>query len=123
MRRPGPPGLVSIGIFTAGRSRRYGFGQERENGTSTYATGSVVSHSWDFTPLRSEARYGDRIVQCFPERLPCLGAFVARWLAERPDDEAFVYRDDRVTWREADRRIGILTAALAGRGLAAGDRM
>ena len=82
-----------------------------------------MSDSWAFTPLRYEARYGDRIVECFPERLPCLGAFVARWLAERPDDEAFIYGDDRVSWREADRRIGVLAAALAERGLAAGDRM
>jgi long-chain acyl-CoA synthetase len=82
-----------------------------------------VTDSWGLTGLRAEARYGDRIVQCFAERLPCLGAYVARWVAERPDDEAFVWWDDRVTWREADRRIGVLAAALAARGLAAGDRM
>jgi acyl-CoA synthetase (AMP-forming)/AMP-acid ligase II len=82
-----------------------------------------MSYSWDFPALRYEARYGDRIVPCFPERLPCLGAYVARWLAERPDDEAFVYGDDRLSWREADRRIGVLAAALAARGLRQGDRM
>jgi long-chain acyl-CoA synthetase len=82
-----------------------------------------MSESWGIAGLRAEARYGDRVVQCFAERLPCLGAYVARWVAERPDDEAFVWGDDRVTWREADRRIGVLAAALAARGLAAGDRM
>ncbi len=95
----------------------------RADGTSSNATHSPMNEDWGIAGQRYEARYGDRIVQCFPERLPCLGAFVARWLAERPDDEAFVYRDDRVTWREADRRIGVLAAALAERGLAAGDRM
>jgi len=55
-----------------------------------------VSDNWGLTGLRTEARYGDRIVQCFAERLPCLGAYVARWVAERPDDEAFVWGDDRV---------------------------
>jgi len=43
-----------------------------------------VSDNWGLTGLRTEARYGDRIVQCFAERLPCLGAYVARWVAERP---------------------------------------
>src|SRR5579872_4746484 len=73
--------------------------------------------------MRLEARYGDRLVRCYPERLPSLGAYFARWIAERPGDEAFVWRDERLDWREADRRVAILAAKLAARGIGRGERV
>ena len=73
--------------------------------------------------LRRELHYGDRIVTCFAERPLHVHAMLAEAVAARPESEAVVCGDDRLTYAALDRRVRALAAGLAARGVGQGDRV
>jgi hypothetical protein len=73
--------------------------------------------------LRLEAHFGDRVVACFPDRPQSLYALLAEAVARRPDGEAVVCEETRLTYGDLARAVETLSAALAAQGVAAGDRV
>jgi O-succinylbenzoic acid--CoA ligase len=73
--------------------------------------------------IRRETLYGDRVVRCFAERPGSVQALFERALARGPQREALVCEGRRWSWGELDAAAGKLAAALAARGVAAGDRV
>src|SRR5690242_6002601 len=82
--------------------------------------------SWNYGPgvaIRLERHYGDRVMPCFADRPTGPWDAFARAVAARPDGEAFVQGDLRLTYAELDARVGRAAAGLAQRGIGAGDRV
>ncbi|MBR1219115.1 AMP-binding protein [Bradyrhizobium sp. U87765 SZCCT0131] len=73
--------------------------------------------------LRHETRFGDRIVPAFPDRPASLWQMLEDAAARRPDGEALVCGDDRLTWAEVRARSARVAAGLAAQGLQTGDRL
>jgi long-chain acyl-CoA synthetase len=73
--------------------------------------------------LRLEAHFGDRVVACFAERPGSLFALLEEAVARNSDGEAVVCGETRLSYAALDAEIGRLAAALAARGVAAGDRV
>ena len=82
--------------------------------------------NWNFgsaVVIRHERHFDDRVVRCFAER-PCgpYDAFI-RAVAARPQAEAIVVGDLRLTYAALDERANRVAAGLAERGVVAGDRV
>lgn len=74
-------------------------------------------------PMRHEARFGDRIVPAFAERPRNIWQMVADAAVSRPDGEALVAGEARLSWAETADRAAHLAAGFAGLGLRRGDRL
>ena len=73
--------------------------------------------------LRREAHFGDRIVACFADRPTSLHALLEEAVLRRPEGEALVCGDERLTFRDLEDESIRLAAALVAQGVAAGDRV
>jgi acyl-CoA synthetase (AMP-forming)/AMP-acid ligase II len=73
--------------------------------------------------LRRELHYGDRVVTCFAERPPHPHAMLAEAVAARPDAEAVICGEARLSYARLDAEVRALAAGLAARGIGAGDRV
>jgi acyl-CoA synthetase (AMP-forming)/AMP-acid ligase II len=73
--------------------------------------------------MRLEAHYGDRVISCFAERPAGLFGVFADAVRRNPNGEAIVCGERRLTWRELDQQVTRVGAALAARGIRAGDRI
>lgn len=74
-------------------------------------------------PMRSEAWFGDRIVPAFADRPHSIWQMVTDAAARRPDGEALVCGDERLTWRQTMQRSSAIAAGLQALGLRSGDRL
>ena len=74
-------------------------------------------------PMRSEARFGDRVVPAFVDRPSSLWAMIAEAAARNGDGEALVCGDQRLSWRETMRRAQEIANGLTRLGLQRGDRV
>ena len=75
------------------------------------------------SPTRIEVRFGDRLVRCFPARPRSTHAMFEQSLARAPGRDAMVFEGRRWSWSRLDLEAGRLAAALASRGIGAGDRV
>jgi long-chain acyl-CoA synthetase len=73
-------------------------------------------------PLWPERHFG-RAVRCFADRPPHVPAIFEAALARNPDGDALIAADLRLTYRALQRRVAEAAAALAGLGVAPGDRV
>ncbi|WP_439575542.1 class I adenylate-forming enzyme family protein [Phreatobacter sp.] len=73
--------------------------------------------------LRREAHFGDRIVDCFAERPQSLHALLEQAVLRRPEGEALVCGDERLTFRDLEGESIRLAGALVAQGIGAGDRI
>lgn len=73
--------------------------------------------------LRREAHFGDRVVDCFANRPGSLHALLEQAVSRRPEGEALVCGDERMTYAELGRAADQLAAALVAQGIRAGDRI
>ena len=80
---------------------------------------------WDDKTLspRREARYGDRVVDCFADRPASLYAMFAAAVAKNGAGEALVDGGLRYSWQDLHDRSAGFAAGLARRGVKAGDRV
>jgi acyl-CoA synthetase (AMP-forming)/AMP-acid ligase II len=74
-------------------------------------------------PMRREAHYGDRVIECFIERPAGFFDLFARAVRRNPHGEAIVFEHERISWLELDRQVMSVAAALAQRGVRSGDRV
>jgi len=82
--------------------------------------------AWNLDPqivIRHEAHFGDRVVRCFADRAPHCYALFSRNLQERPDAEALVAGDRRLTYAQLDAEAGRIAAGMAKCGIGAGMRV
>ncbi len=75
------------------------------------------------SPLRRELHYGNRVVACFADRPPHIHAMLAAAVEARPEAEALVCDDRRLTYAEFDAEVRAHAAGLAERGVGQGDRV
>ncbi len=80
-------------------------------------------HATELPPMRREAVYGDRIVQCFAQRPASLHALLAQAMARNPDGDAVVCGDTRWSYRALDAEVARIAAGLAAAGVAPGERV
>ena len=73
--------------------------------------------------VRTERHFGDRMVRCFADRPATVPEVFARACAARPDAEALVCGETRLTYRQLAQRAARVAAGLAARGVKAGDRV
>jgi long-chain acyl-CoA synthetase len=73
--------------------------------------------------MRLEARFGDRVVSAICERPNDIWAMVAAAAAKKPDGEALVCDDRRMTWREVMQQSAAIAAGFRKLGLQGGDRV
>ena len=73
--------------------------------------------------MRLEAHYGDRVIACFVERPAGLFDVLADAVRSNPDGEAIVCEQERMSWRELDRKVASVAGALAQRRIKPGDRI
>lgn len=74
-------------------------------------------------PIRQEMHYGERVVSCFEQRPRSLHAMLEQAADSRPDGDALVCGDERLTYRQLLGRASACAAGLAARGVGAGDRV
>lgn len=72
---------------------------------------------------RLEVHFGDRVVPCFAERPGSVHALVAEAAARRPEGEALVCGDTRLSWGQVSQRSSQVGEGLARLGIGAGDRV
>jgi acyl-CoA synthetase (AMP-forming)/AMP-acid ligase II len=72
---------------------------------------------------RREAHYGNRVVSCFADRPATVSDMFEATTAVKPDGEALVCGEQRWSWRKVESEMAVCAAALAERGIAAGDRV
>jgi long-chain acyl-CoA synthetase len=73
--------------------------------------------------IRSEALFGDRVVRCFVPRPHSFDAMFRDSLDAAPDAQALVCGGERWSYAQCDAACAAVAGALAGRGVAAGDRV
>lgn len=73
--------------------------------------------------LRRELHYGDRVVSCFAARPPHVHAMLAEAVAARPEAEALVCGEVRLSYAALDAEVAALATGLAARGVGPGDRV
>ena len=78
---------------------------------------------WSHTPMRHEARFGDRVVAVFADRPKSIWAMVEEAAVRHGDGEALVCGDKRLTWREVLEQGQRIAGGLHARGLRPGDRV
>ena len=82
--------------------------------------------SWNrelFPPMRAEAHYGDRMVDCFIDRPKNLWRLLADAADRYPESEALVSGERRLNWHELADAVDAAAAALAANGICSGDRI
>jgi len=80
--------------------------------------------NWRNSPaMRYEAHYGDRVVRCFTEPREGVDAILRAAVAAKPDGEALVDGERRVTYAQFDRAVDSVAAGLIARGVVPGDRI
>ena len=72
---------------------------------------------------RREAHYGNRVVSCFADRPATVSDMFDATTAAKPDGEALICGEQRWSWRKVESEVAACAAALAERGIAAGDRV
>ncbi len=73
--------------------------------------------------MRREAHFDHRVVRCFVERPRNLAAMLAAAARTRPDAEALVCDELRLSWRELHHAASKCAAGLTRRGVRPGDRV
>jgi long-chain acyl-CoA synthetase len=73
--------------------------------------------------MRSETRFGDRLVPVFCERPKSIWAMVEEAVARNGEGEALICGGTRMTWREVAARSREIAGGLRARGLKRGDRV
>lgn len=73
--------------------------------------------------IRAERHYGDRVLRCFEKRPAGLDSMIRSASASRPNEEAIVCGERRITWHEFDHLVGNVAANLRSHGLSVGDRV
>jgi acyl-CoA synthetase (AMP-forming)/AMP-acid ligase II len=82
--------------------------------------------SWNYGPdvvIRHERHFDDRVMPCFAPRPSGPYEAFERAVAARPDAEALIAGDLRLTYAALNARAARAAAGLAQRGVAAGDRI
>ncbi|MDX1822871.1 MAG: class I adenylate-forming enzyme family protein [Paracoccaceae bacterium] len=74
-------------------------------------------------PLRKELHYGQRVVDCYPDRPHNLDAMLAEAVARHPGTLALVDGDTRLTYADLDAEVGRIAGGLAAHGVGPGDRV
>lgn len=72
---------------------------------------------------RHEILYGGRIVRCFADRPANIDAMFRAAAAQAGDATALVLDDERMTYRDLDRRVTAIASNLLDLGLQPGDRL
>ncbi len=74
--------------------------------------------------VRFEQHFGSRVIRCFSERPASIDESFQRTVERFPEQEAIVAPNgERINYRELSERVDRVAAALAARGLSAGDRI
>jgi long-chain acyl-CoA synthetase len=73
--------------------------------------------------IRTERHFGDRVVRCFADRPASLYAAFEQACAARPDAEALVCGDERLSYAELAHRATRVAAHLAAHGIGPRDRV
>ncbi|HJU31759.1 MAG TPA: AMP-binding protein, partial [Hyphomicrobiaceae bacterium] len=73
--------------------------------------------------MRHEQHFGNRLVRCFAERPRNAYELLASAAARRPDGEALVCGNERLTYREFEGAVARCAAGLTAVGIAKGDRV
>jgi acyl-CoA synthetase (AMP-forming)/AMP-acid ligase II len=73
--------------------------------------------------MRTEGHFGDRLVRSFADRPASVPEAFARACAARPDAEALVCGEERLTYARLGERSAQVAAGLAARGIKAQDRV
>ncbi|HEY8709242.1 MAG TPA: AMP-binding protein, partial [Burkholderiaceae bacterium] len=73
--------------------------------------------------IRREVHFGQRVVRCFAHRPASVAQMLVDTLAARPDAEALVAADLRLSWRELHNALSKCAAGLQQRGVLPGDRV
>jgi long-chain acyl-CoA synthetase len=73
--------------------------------------------------MRTERHFGDRLVRCFADRPASVPESFARACAARPDAEALVCGEERLTYARVEERSAQVAAGLAARGIKSQDRV
>lgn len=83
--------------------------------------------NWTLTPdqaIRYESHFGSRVVRCFKNRLNSIDESFRRAVERHPEQEAIVGSNgERITYRALSSRVDRVAAALAAKGLRAGERI
>ncbi len=80
--------------------------------------------NWQNSPaMRHEAHYGDRLVRCFVDRPKGIDAILRATVAAKPNGDALIDGDRRITYAEFDRAVDSVAAGLIARGVVPGDRV
>ena len=74
-------------------------------------------------PMRLEARFGDRVVPAFSDRLANIWAMIADACARNADGEALICGNVRLSWRQAMDQAARIASGLRKLGLRRGDRV
>jgi acyl-CoA synthetase (AMP-forming)/AMP-acid ligase II/AcrR family transcriptional regulator len=73
--------------------------------------------------MRRELHFENRFMRCFAERPTHLAQMLAAAVEQRPDGEALVCDELRLTWRELHHAARKCAGGLVSRGVQAGDRV
>ena len=74
-------------------------------------------------PVRRERHFEQRLVRCFEQRPAHLAQLLVDTLQRRPDGEALVAGELRLSWRELHHAVTRCAGGLVRRGVVAGDRV
>ena len=77
----------------------------------------------DSVVTRDERHFGDRIVRCFAERPASIFESFSAACRARPQGEALICGDERLSYAQLAERAAAMAAGLAARGVRAGDRV
>ena len=73
--------------------------------------------------MRDERHFGDRVVRCFIDRPQTVYEAFQRGCRARPQAEALICGETRLTFAQLGERAAGMAAALAARGVRRGDRV
>jgi len=73
--------------------------------------------------IREEVHFDGRKLRCLAERPADLNAMFVEALTRNPDEEAVVFEDSRLNYRQLDQEVGTLAAGLRAKGISKGDRV
>lgn len=77
----------------------------------------------DVNRVRAERHFGGQVLRCFEARVAGYDALIRQAVAARPEGEAIVCGERRLSWREVDDLIDVVAGNLLQRGIVAGDRI